>query len=147
MNDCYYAKKDWRACSKEVSSIWHHLIFICKITSITNHTLLCNIPSCYLAPASLHSSCNFDCVMAVLTTVADGGLPRMLEAQGQRRANTNQGCIKHLGMARASSVLYFSKSIDARSPLTTLFPKPNCPCRLDRTITSISRDSDIEVIS
>ena len=141
MNDCYYAKRDWRACSKEVSSIWHHPIFICKSASITNHTLFCNFLLYYFAPASLHSSCNFDrLIMPVLTTVPDGGLPRMLEAQGQRRANTNQGCVKHLGMTRASPVLYFSQSINTRSPLTTLLPKPSCPCRLDLTITSISRD-------
>ena len=64
----------------------------------------------------------------------------MLEAQGQRRANTNQGCMKHLGMTRASPVLYLSQSIDTRSSLTTILPKPSCPRRLNPPYRSISRD-------
>lgn len=27
MNDCYYAKRDWRACKKEVSAVENFLLF------------------------------------------------------------------------------------------------------------------------
>jgi hypothetical protein len=49
MNDCYYDKKDWRACRKEVSEL----------------------------------SENFSRTRILLTAVADGGIQRMLEEEGQ----------------------------------------------------------------
>jgi hypothetical protein len=49
MNDCYYDKKDWRACRKEVSEL----------------------------------SENFPRTRILLTAVADGGIQRMLEEEGQ----------------------------------------------------------------
>lgn len=30
MTDCYYEKKDWRACTKEVSSIWKQQEYVAR---------------------------------------------------------------------------------------------------------------------
>lgn len=75
--------------------------------------------SCALIEAIHISDCGL-----FLTTIPDGGLSRMLEAQGQRRANPNKRCIKNLSITEDHPVLYIPISIETRSPLTTLPPPP-----------------------
>lgn len=91
MNDCYYAKKDWRECKKEVSyniRQTEHISFHRKplegqfcsdrhYTSSNTNELMKQ----HIAPIT-------QIILTLINT--DGSFPRVLEAPGQRSANTNQ---------------------------------------------------------
>jgi hypothetical protein len=71
MNDCYFAKKDWRLCKDEV----RHAETACKRTQKPHHT--CSSLD-FTSPYTMNQRIEADEYVP-----ADGGISRVLEAQGQ----------------------------------------------------------------
>ncbi len=73
MNDCYFEKKDWRACKKEV-----------RLPTVLG------IQCPFFIYASKDRS--LYCLASMLTkSTLDGGIQRMLEETGQRSKDRHEG--------------------------------------------------------
>lgn len=128
MNDCYFAKKDWRECKSEVSGSPSYKTFYgilytryAPIWSSCHHLYPYNLS------LSIHAS------STLLKLAADGSFPRMLEAEWQRPTDRDQG---RMICNEWRPNLSFYEIISLAHPMYNIISSLSCPTRIQCTSSS-----------
>lgn len=113
MNDCYYAKRDWRACSKEVclfsQRLWGVFLYCFFAVRKATEQRSCGQRRVFSCPETLDTldlrlRCLFLWCFWLLTVMltavlsTDAGLPGVLETPRQRPANRDSRCLGTLSL-------------------------------------------------